>query len=191
MESDGASGAVRESGDAITRRPAGARTAGSALRCVSRGTCAEREVLGEARADRRLDRAAEDGEERAARRVRPARAAIEPGVDRRRARTRARAGRGTRAATRRNTAISSNGTPARASSRIRRAISTHSRPSPGAEKSRTSPAPARSGGCRVAKRERRSAARSESPDGTSVVVEIVGAERLEIRRAWRDRRTGP
>ena len=38
-----------------------------------------------------------------------------------------------------STAISSNGVPARASSRIRRAISTVSRPSPGAEKNRTSP----------------------------------------------------
>ena len=40
---------------------------------------------------------------------------------------------------RRNTAISSKRTPARASSRMRRAISTHSRPSPGAENRRTSP----------------------------------------------------
>ena len=38
------------------------------------------------------------------------------------------------------------GTPARVSSRIRRAISTHSRPSPGAENSRTSPSASRSGG---------------------------------------------
>ena len=60
--------------------------------------------------------------------------------------------------------------PCRASSRIRRAISTHSRPSPGAEKSRTSPRGSRSGGWRVEKSERRNAVKSESPAGSGVSI---------------------
>ncbi len=78
---------------------------------------------------------------------------------------------------RRKTAISSKRTPARTSSRIRRAISTHSRPSPGAEKSRTSPCASRSVGWRAANSDRRSADRSESPDGTRVSIETCSVSR--------------
>ena len=148
----------------------------------------EGEILGEADGRQALDRAAEDREERATGGVRPPRAAIEPGVDAGplervldQAQVLAR-----RAEEDRNLVEAD---AARTSSRIRRAISTHSRPSPGAEKSRTSPWAARSGGCRVAKSERRSAARSESPDGTSVSIET--SKRFEVMQAWRGRRTAP
>ena len=87
---------------------------------------------------------------------------------------------------RRNTAISSKRTPRRASSRMRRAISTDSRPSPGAENSRTSPRAHASGGCRVENSYRRSAVRSESPAGSSdldlrprVVEPVEGGEIAE------------
>ena len=87
-----------------------------------------------------------------------------------------------------NTAISSKGTPARASSRMRRAISTHSRPSPGAENSRTSPVGVRSGGRRLANRYRLSATRSVSPfcSSTSGLIRSI-----EDDRASEDRRTAP
>ena len=90
---------------------------------------------------------------------------------------------------RRKTAISSKRTPPRTSSRIRRAISTHSRPSPGAEKSRTSP-------CaraleRLARGEERPAQRRRGPNRRTGRGCRPRRRASRDTRAWRDRRTGP
>ena len=178
----GASGAVSKSANPAITSSAGGRTSAGGVASPP-GTCASDRYSAKRTADRRST-----AQPRIARKARP------EGCGRRAPRsnqalmparsnafsTRPRYSRGER----RKTAISSNRTPRFASSRIRRAISTHSRPSPGAEKSRTSPRGTRSGGWRAAKSDRRSAARSESPDGTRVsigapsVLEIV--ERREI-----------
>ena len=127
------------------RRP-GATKLRLARRAVELRDLGEREVLGEAARRELFAGTCEDREERAARRMRAARAALEPaGIpgwsgDPAPAERVLEQADVVLAAIARSTAISSNGTPRVASSRIRRAISTHSRPSPGAEKNRTSPA---------------------------------------------------
>ena len=171
----GASGAVSTPANPATRSSAGGRTS-KVWAASASGTCASERYSAKRMADRRST-----AQLRIARKARP------DGCGRRAPRsnqplmparsnafsTRPRYSRGER----RNTAISSKRTPPRASSRIRRAISTHSRPSPGAENSRTSPCAWRSGGCRAAKSDRRSAARSESPEGSRVSTGVPSVSR--------------
>ena len=155
---------------------------------VGVGHLRERQVFGEADRRQPLDRAAEDREEGAAGRMRPACAAIEPGGDAGRDRTRARAGRHTRAATAANTAISSKrhaGARLLAESAARSRRTRGLRPAPRtAARRRSAPVPA--AGVR-ANRLRRSAVRSEPAAGSS--TSGSHAERLRDDRAWRDRRT--
>ena len=96
----------------------------------------ERQVFGEPASGQVLGRAGQQREQRPAGRIGPPRAAIEPRGHRRRARRRVRAGRCTAAATGR-ARPSRRSARRRGRCRIRRAISRHSRPSPGAENSCT------------------------------------------------------
>ena len=147
---------VRRRGASIRANPITASSAGSEVSALARlprrRAPGERQVLGEPDRRQPFDRAAEHREEGAARRMRPACAALEPAGD---------AGPLERVL---EQADIVGGRPQQdrdlverarrraPPARIRRAISTHSRPSPGAENTRTSPVGSRSGGWRRANR---------------------------------------